>query len=260
MVVSIDTEYPILVIPAMQDNLIYLLAGADSHCAVIDPGVADPVLDVLEQKRLTLTHILLTHNHADHTGGVMVLKKKTGCEVLGTDSRRTPEMDSVVRDNQVIRICGFQIRVIATPGHTSSSVCYYLQPDGSDKGAIFTGDTLFICGCGRLFECTAKQMFGSLQCLAELPEDTRLFPGHDYTMDNIQFALTVDPDNAALRQQLDVLNQKGSPAAIPSSIGFEKQTNPFLRTQSPDIRRNLKVSDAPDWQVFAELRRRKDEF
>jgi hydroxyacylglutathione hydrolase len=257
---SRDAEYPIGVIPAMQDNLIYLLPGTDSRCAVIDPGEAEPVLTLLEQAKLTLTHVLLTHGHSDHTGGVMLLKKKTGCSVLGSDLRRTPEIDLVVQDNQLFDMCGFRIRVIATPGHTSSSVCYYLEPDGGGKGAVFTGDTLFICGCGRLFECPAQQMFDSLHRLAALPDDTLLFPGHDYTVDNMRFALTVEPDNMAIRRQLDRLDREGSLAAIPSSIGFEKQTNPFLRTQSPAIRGSLKLFDAPDEQVFAELRRRKDRF
>lgn len=260
MAASIDAEYPIGVIPAMQDNLIYLLPGTNSRCAVIDPGEAEPVLTLLEQVKLTLTHVLLTHGHSDHTGGVSLLKKKTGCSVLGSELRRTPEIDIVVQDNQLVDMCGFGIRVIAAPGHTSSSVCYYLEPDGGSNGAIFTGDTLFICGCGRLFECTAQQMFDSIKRLTALPDDTLLFPGHDYTVDNMRFALTVEPNNMAIRRQLEILNKEGSLAAIPSSMGFEKQTNPFLRTQSPDIRRTLKLPDAPDEQVFAELRRRKDRF
>lgn len=218
------------------------------------------VLTLLEQAKLTLTHVLLTHGHSDHTGGVSLLKKKSGCRVLGRDWRRTPEIDIVVQDDQRVDMCGFRIRVIAAPGHTSSSVCYYLEPDGDGKGAVFTGDTLFVCGCGRLFECTAQQMFDSIKRLAALPDDTLLFPGHDYTVENMRFALTVEPNNMAIRRQLEVLNRDGSLVAIPSSIGFEKQTNPFLRTQSPDIRRALNLADAPDEQVFAELRRRKDRF
>lgn len=260
MAACIDTQYPVLVIPAMQDNLIYLLIGTDSCCAVIDPGTAEPVLETAEQKKLTLTHVLLTHGHADHTGGVSLLKKKTGCSVLGSDLRQSSEIDIVVQDNQLIDMCGFRIDVIATPGHTCSSVCYYLKPDGRSAGAVFTGDTLFICGCGRLFECTANQMFHSIERLAALPDSTRLFPGHDYTLDNMRFALTVEPGNMAIRRQMEVLNKEGSLAAIPSSMGFEKQTNPFLRTQSPDIRRHVNLPDAPGEQVFAELRRRKDRF
>lgn len=260
MAASSDAEYPIGIIPAMQDNLIYLLPGINSCCAVIDPGEAEMVLTLLERAKLTLTHVLLTHGHSDHTGGVSLLKKKSGCSVLGSDRRRTPEIDIVVQDDQRVDMCGFRIRVIAAPGHTSSSVCYYLEPDGDGKGAVFTGDTLFVCGCGRLFECTAQQMFDSIKRLAALPDDTLLFPGHDYTVENMRFALTVEPNNMAIRRQLEVLNRDGSLAAIPSSLGFEKQTNPFLRTQSPDIRRALNLADAPDEQVFAELRRRKDRF
>lgn len=243
-----------------QDNYIYLLASDDRQCAVIDPGTAGPVLATLEKQNLKLTHILLTHHHADHTGGVESLKTRTHCRVIGPDSQRIAGLDEAAQDNQILAVCGFSIRVLATPGHTRTGVCYVLESTADRPAAVFTGDTLFIGGCGRLFEGSAPQMYQSLQKLAALPDDTAVYPGHDYTLDNYRFAMTVEPDNVIVQKCLSELEEKGALSAIPSTIGLEKQTNPFLRTQSRSIRNTLEMPDAPDWEVFAELRKRKDFF
>jgi hydroxyacylglutathione hydrolase len=243
-----------------QDNYIYLSAGGDGQCIAIDPGMAEPVLSVLEKQDLKLTHILLTHHHADHTGGAEPLKTRCHCRVIGPDSQRIAGLDEVVRDNQILNVCGLFIRVLATPGHTRTSVCYILESASGQPAAVFTGDTLFIGGCGRCFEGSPEQMYQSLQKIAALPDDVRVYPGHDYTLENYRFALTVEPDNAVVRKCLSKLEEKGSLSAIPSTIGLEKQTNPFLRAQSRSIRNMLEMPGAPDWEVFAELRKRKDFF
>jgi hydroxyacylglutathione hydrolase len=248
------------IIPSGQDNCIYLLVSDDRQCAVIDPGTAGPVLAALEKQNLKLTHILLTHHHADHTGGAESLKTKTRCQVIGPDSQRIAGLDETAQDNQVLNFGGLSIRVIATPGHTPTGVCYVLESAAGQPAVVFTGDTLFIGGCGRLFESSASQMHQSLQKLAALPDDTAVYPGHDYTLENYRFALTVEPDNTVVRKRLSELEEKGSLSAIPSTIGLEKQTNPFLRTQSRSIRNTLEMPDVPDWEVFAELRKRKDYF
>jgi hydroxyacylglutathione hydrolase len=248
------------VIPSGQDNCVYLLVRDDRQCAVIDPGTAGPVLAVLENQKLKLACILLTHHHADHTGGAESLKTRTHCRVIGPDSQRIAGLDETVKDNQVLNLGGLSIRVLATPGHTRTGVCYVLESVAGQPAAVFTGDTLFIGGCGRLFEGSAMQMYQSLQKLAALPDDTAVYPGHDYTLENYRFALTVEPDNAIVQNRLSELEAKGSLSVIPSTLGLEKQTNPFLRAQSHSIRNMLKMPDAPDWEIFAELRKRKDFF
>jgi hydroxyacylglutathione hydrolase len=254
-----QSAFSTTIILSGQDNCIYLLASNDRQCAVIDPGTAGPVLAALEKQNLKLAYILLTHHHADHTGGAESLKTKCHCRIIGPDSQRIAGLDEVVQDNQILNVCKLSIRVLATPGHTQTGVCYILE-SAAGRPAAFTGDMLFIGGCGRLFEGSAPQMYQSLQKLAALPDDTTVYPGHDYTLDNYRFALTVEPDNVVVRKRLSELEEKGSLSAIPSTIGFEKQTNPFLRTQSRSIRNTLKMPDAPDCEIFAELRKRKDFF
>jgi hydroxyacylglutathione hydrolase len=237
------------------DNYIYLLIAGDRQAIVIDPGEAGPVVSVVEKQKLKLTHILLTHHHADHVGGIETLKAKYSCRVIGPDSQRIAGLDQVVQDNQILSFPDFSIRVILTPGHTRTSVCYALE-----SAAVFTGDTMFVCGCGRCFEGSPQQMHESLQKLAALPDETLVYPGHDYTAENYQFALTVEPNNEVVKKRLSELEAKGSMSAIPSTIKLEKQTNPFLRTQSLSIRTILNMPDAPNWEVFGDLRSKKNSF
>jgi hydroxyacylglutathione hydrolase len=191
------------------------------------------------------------------------LKKKTGCEVLGADKRRIKGIDVVVQDNQILKLGGTEIQVIATPGHTKTSVCYYLPAAGDDaKRILFTGDTLFIGGCGRILECSAKTMWASLVKLAALPDDTLVYCGHDYTLENYEFALTVEPDNVARRQRLQrirqIVNEGG--LTVPSTMSQEKTANIFLRSASEEVKTALGMTGANAAGVFAELRRRKDFF
>ncbi|MHC4287462.1 MAG: hydroxyacylglutathione hydrolase [Planctomycetota bacterium] len=238
----------ITILSAFGDNYIYLLEYLPGQCFVVDPGVAKPVLDALEHLCLQLTHIFTTHHHADHIGGVNTLKQKTSCQVIGPDNKRIGELDTLMSDGDVIELGGVTIRCIGTPGHTATSVCYYVSSYSLAQPVLFTGDTLFVCGCGRMFECGGETMYASLQKLAALLDETLVYPGHDYTEENVLFALTTDPDNALLQEKLTLVrsqNKTGQPT-VPSVLGEEKQINPFLLVM--------------DWQTFTTLRRKKDSF
>lgn len=214
--------------------------------AMIDAPSAQPVLDVLDSKGWTLDIILNTHHHWDHTGANKALKKQTGCRILGYkgDAARIPMIDVEVEDGQTIEVCGTVARVIFVPGHTLGHIAYYFEKEG----LLFCGDTLFAMGCGRLFEGSAQQMYDSLQKFCALPEETKVYCAHEYTQSNGRFALTIEPDNHDLQQRMkevDVLRAEGK-ATVPTTIGLERKTNPFVR--------------AVDTDAFAEIRRKKDNF
>ena len=249
----------VITIPALGDNLIFLYRYGQDDCIAVDPSSSSPALRVLEEQNLNLKTILVTHHHGDHTGGVDELKQKTGCKVIGGDKRRIRGIDQLVADGHILSIGDANVEVIATPGHTSTSVCYYMPPscDGT-CGILWTGDTLFVGGCGRLFESGAQVMWESLQRLASLPDDTLVYCGHDYTAENYEFALTIEPGNQAVRQRLDDIRQTGR--TVPSTIGQEQATNVFFRAGAPEVKAALGMPQAKDFEVFAELRRRKDFF
>jgi len=239
---------------ALRDNYIYVIKN-NENAIVVDPGHEQPVFRYLQDNNLQLSAILLTHHHADHTGGTAELKQVTGCTIFGPDGHTVNE---VVRGGEVKNILSFEIEVIPTPGHTRSHVVYHIP----ELKALFTGDTLFIAGCGRLFEGNAKQMWSSLQKLAALRDDTKVYCGHEYSEYNLRFAATVDPDNAAITEKLrDVRNTLAAGGfSVPSTIADEKKYNPFLRADDLSIRKHLKMESASDIGVFAELRRRKDYY
>ncbi len=249
----------VITIPALGDNLICLYRYGRSDCLAVDPSSSSPVLRVLEKQNLSLETILVTHHHGDHTGGIAELKQKTGCKVVGADKRRIRGIDQLVTDGQILPVGDAEIRVIAAPGHTSTSVCYYMPPprDGT-TGILWTGDTLFVGGCGRLFESDANVMYGSLQRLASLPDDTLVYCGHDYTVENYEFALTIEPGNQAVKQRVCEIRQGGR--TVPSTISQERATNIFLRAGMPEVKVAARMPQAADFEVFAELRRRKDIF
>lgn len=253
----------VITIPAFSDNYIYLYRYDEDKAFAVDPAANSAVLAALAENGLSLEMILSTHSHYDHVGGNLELKKRTGCEVIGADARRIPGLNRVVADGDIISAGPEQIHIIATPGHTDKDVCYYLPALADNPhGTVFTGDTLFIAGCGRRFGTDALTMFNSLNTLAALPADTRVYCGHDYTVEDYEFALTVEPTNKAVKQLLLKANQAsaaGTPT-VPSTIKQEKLTNPFLRVDSPQIRQTLNMLKSPPHEVFAQLRRRKDIF
>lgn len=253
----------VITIPALGDNFIYLYRYNQNDSLAIDPCDNSLVLRALQKHNLNLKMILITHHHWDHVAGTDELKRKTGCKVIGADKRRIPGIDSVVSDGQILSVGDSRLRVIATPGHTSTSVCYYMEPSAGNKnGILWTGDTLFVGGCGRLLECNAKSMAESLQKLASLPNDTLVYCGHDYTLENYEFALGIEPGNKVVKERFEQIKQmlKRGELTVPSTMLQERNTNCFLRAGTPELKAALGMQDAQAVEIFAELRRRKDIF
>jgi hydroxyacylglutathione hydrolase len=224
--------FEIVPLPAFRDNYIWTLRDA-RHAAVVDPGEARPVREYLARESLELVAILATHHHPDHTGGIAELVAARRVPVFGPRGEPIPEMTDPVGTGDTASIPSLDatFSVIEIPGHTRAHVAYY------GAGSLFCGDTLFACGCGKVFEGTPAQMYASLQRLAALPDETKVYCGHEYTLANIEFARRVDPANAALRSREErsrALRQAGKPT-LPSTLGEERATNPFLRCLEPAV-------------------------
>jgi hydroxyacylglutathione hydrolase len=255
------TELEIELVPCLRDNYAYLVRdAADGVCAIVDPSEAAPVRAALDAKGLRLTHILNTHHHWDHTGGNAELKEAYGATVIGPekDRARIPAIDVGVEEDAPFLLGSHRARVLEIPAHTRAHIAFAFE----DDGAVFTGDTLFAMGCGRLFEGTPEMMWRSLSKLMLLGDSMRVYCGHEYTLANVRFALTLDPGNrdlAARMREVEKLRAENAPT-IPSTIALEKSTNPFLRVQSDEIRRTLNMRDANEIEIFAEMRARKDVY
>lgn len=255
------TKLVIHQIPVLSDNYVYLAHDPDTAAtAVVDPAVAGPVLAALDAKGWRLTHILNTHHHGDHTGGNMEIKAATGCTIVGplADESRIPGIDVTLGDGDTYALGGAEAQVFDVPGHTRGHIAYWF----AESAALFCGDTLFALGCGRLFEGTPTQMWTSLSKLRALPADTRVYCAHEYTQANARFALTVDPDNADLvarAARIDEMRARGEPT-VPSTLGEERATNPFLRADAPSLMKAIGLDGADPIAVFAETRHRKDVF
>ncbi|MDB5778499.1 MAG: Hydroxyacylglutathione hydrolase [Polaromonas sp.] len=250
-------------VSAFSDNYLWLLHDG-RRALVVDPGDAEPVMRVLEASRLRLESILVTHHHADHTGGVDALRKATGATVHGPATERIPAPFQPLREGDRVTALGLDFQVLDVPGHTAGHIAFY-TPDMDGQPLLFCGDTLFSGGCGRLFEGTPAQMLASLDKLAALPGATRVCCAHEYTLANLRFALAVEPDNAALAahaQHCRQLREQGLPT-LPSSISQEVLINPFLRTRQAGIRaavHQFEASARDDTTVFAALRQWKNQF
>jgi hydroxyacylglutathione hydrolase len=247
--------------PCLADNYGYLLHDADSGVtAAVDTPDADEILAQLDAQGWRLTHVLNTHHHADHAGGNLELKRRTRCTIVGprADAARIPGIDVAVGEGDVVEIGAHRAIVFDTPGHTRGHIVYYL----AEAHAAFVGDTLFALGCGRLFEGTPVQMWGSLKKILRWPDDTRIYCAHEYTQSNARFALTVEPQNRALRARADTvakLRAAGQPT-VPSTLGEERATNPLLRAASAELRATIGLPAAADVDVFAKTRALKDVF
>ncbi|KAK9811355.1 hypothetical protein WJX72_002367 [[Myrmecia] bisecta] len=249
-------------IPCLTDNYVWLLVDKNSgKVAVVDPSEAAPVIQALKDRQLELDFILNTHHHHDHTGGNLELKRKYKCVIAGpgADRDRIPGIDYPLVEDDVFMFGDIKTHVYNTPGHTHGHITLWMP----EALSLFPGDTLFALGCGRLFEGTPEQMWHSLQKLLKLPREALVYCAHEYTQSNARFAVMVDPDNPKLRrrkEEIDELRAQGRPT-VPSILGDEFDTNPFLRPWDPAIRKHLGVPpDAPDEVAFAALRRAKDNF
>ncbi len=255
-------------IPAFSDNYIWLLQAPGSPRAlVVDPGEAAPVSRELQQRKLELGGILVTHHHWDHTGGLDELLGRWQVPVWGPYNPAIPQVQHRLRDGDTFEVEGFSFSILEVPGHTLDHIAYWYPGTGEVPGILFCGDTLFAAGCGRLFEGDAPTMWASLQRLAALPGDTRVCCAHEYTVANLEFALAVEHDNRALQQRMQREQDKrrrGLPT-LPSTLELETATNPFLRCQEAALGAGLErhtgrpLPQQPD-QVFAELRAWKDNF
>ena len=255
----------IVPVKAFKDNYVWTLRNA-SHAAVVDPGEAAPVLDYLAREKLKLAAILATHHHADHVGGITDLlaaqKDPAGVPVYGPKNEPIATLTCPVSEGDSVTIpqLGAKFSVLDIPGHTRAHIAYY------GAGALFCGDTLFACGCGRVFEGTAEQMYASLEKLRALPDETKVYCGHEYTLANIGFAEAVEPSNASLKTRLERdqrLRDAGQPT-LPSTLGEEKATNPFLRCREPAVvesaNKYLGARIADPARVFAAIRDWKNRF
>ena len=243
----------------LKDNYGVLLHDpANGATAAIDAPEAAPVETALKTTGWLLSDILVTHHHADHTGGIAELKERYGCRVVAPrgEAARIPLVDATVREDDEVRVGALRGRVLETPGHTAGHISYFFP---ADKLA-FVGDTLFSIGCGRVIEGTAEMMCQSLLKLRALPNNTRIYCGHEYTKANIRFAKTVEPVNAALKEretEVEKLLAAGQPT-IPSIMRAEKAANPFLRADLPEVASSVGLAGSPAWKVFAEIRARKN--
>ena len=247
--------------PCLADNYGFLLHDETTGItATVDTPDAQAILQALQHKNWKLSYILNTHHHWDHAGGNMELKQITGCKIAGprAESSRIPGIDIQLGEGDRFELGSFTASIYDTPGHTSGHIVYHF----ADAHVAFIGDTLFAIGCGRLFEGTAEQMWNSLQKIMQWPDDTKLYCAHEYTQANALFALTVDPDNPELLRrsnEIDQLRRRQLPT-VPTTLKLEKRTNPFLRPSDSHIRKQLNMINANDVEVFAKIRKLKDQY
>lgn len=251
----------IVTVPCLSDNYAFLVHETESgHTALVDAPETAPVLKALAERGWALSEVWITHHHADHVQALGDILHQHPAKVRGAsaDRNRLPPVDMAHADGETFDFAGQTVQAMDVSGHTVGHIAYYMP----QAAAVFTADSLMALGCGRLFEGTAEQMWASLNKLAKLPSDTKVFSGHEYTATNARFALTIEPDNEDLicrAREIDDARAKGEPT-VPSTLAVEMATNPFLRAKSTAIRETLNMSTALDVEVFAEIRSRKDAF
>ena len=249
------------IIHCLNDNYSYLIKDDQTNTvAIIDPSEFGPCDEKIDEKYKKLDFILVTHHHFDHVGGNTELKKKYSSKILGfeKDEKRIPGIDILLKDDQNFKIGNLEFKTLFVPGHTSGHIAFYFEKEK----IVFTGDTLFSLGCGRVFEGTCQQMFGSLNKIKSLPEDTKIYCGHEYTKSNLEFCLKFDPNNNFLKKkgiEIDAKIKDKNPT-IPSTIRDEIQSNIFLRYDDLDVKRTLNLKNASDLEIFTKLRDLKDDF
>ena len=251
----------IKIIPCLNDNYSYLIHDEHKNTvAIIDPSEFEPCDKIIGKNYKKLDFILNTHHHYDHVGGNRDLKKKYNSTILGfeDDKNRIPGIDKILKDNQEFKIGSLNFTTIFIPGHTKGHIAFYQKK----AKVVFTGDTLFSLGCGRVFEGSYEQMFNSLNKLKNLPTDTKLYCGHEYTLKNFAFCLKYNPDNNFLKKRADKIKSdlKNNVPTIPSTIGEEIKTNIFFRYDDPAVKKAINLENSSDLEIFTKLRELKDNF
>lgn len=251
----------IFALRAFKDNYIWAIVNEKKHTLTcVDPGEAAPILTYAKNNSLKLSNILITHHHDDHTGGVTeLLDYYPEASVYGPADGRIPRIKHIVRDEDIVHVENLAFRVLSTPGHTSSHICYQ-EPN---KGWLFCGDTLFSAGCGRVFDGTIEDLHHSINLLKNLPKDTKVFCGHEYTLQNLKFAACVEPENSTIQSYISHLQEKPGECSLPSTIALEKEINPFMRTESPDVQKYTHAQGLTSHNslaIFKLLREKKNGF
>lgn len=249
----------IRLVPCLSDNYAVILHETDTGTTVlIDAPEPGPIEQVLEREKWKLTHMLITHKHSDHVQGIAALKKKYGAAVIGPSAEASdiPMIDTKVSGGDMVSVGNMKARVYDTPGHTAGHIVFWFEKEK----LLFAGDTLFALGCGRCFEAPPATLWKSLLKIRDLPSDVKLYCGHEYTLSNARFSVTVDPNNETLRKRLaaiEKLRADGKPT-LPSTMQEERETNPFLRADNPQVAEAVGMKGADPAAVFTELRERKN--
>ena len=249
------------IIPCLQDNYSYIIIDEKNNkTCVVDPSESRPIINFLEKNNLKLNYILNTHHHYDHVGGNSDLKKKYKAKVVGfnKDYKRIPEIDIKLKDGEIWKEDNFESKVIHVPGHTLGHICFHFYNEDN----LFTGDTLFSLGCGRIFEGTYEQMFSSLEKIKKLPRKTKIYCGHEYTLQNSKFCIKYDKDNLELIKKINDIKKKlnNNQPTIPTTLEEELKNNIFLRSDNFKIKSNLNINKGSSLDTFSKLRDLKDNF
>ena len=249
------------IIPCLKDNYSYIIIDPkNKNTCVVDPSESKPIINFLEKNNLQLNYILNTHHHYDHVGGNTELKKKYKAKIVGFegDCERIPEIDIMLKDGEIWKQDNFETKVIHIPGHTLGHICFHFYNENN----LFTGDTLFSLGCGRIFEGTYEQMFASLEKIKKLPLKTKIYCGHEYTLQNSKFCITYDGGNQNLIKKIQEIEEKlaKNKPTIPSTLEEELKNNIFLRSGNDKIKTNLNMSNSSSLITFSKLRDLKDNF
>ena len=251
----------IITIPILSDNYSYLIIEKDNKsCSLIDPASPEEIIPFIEKKKLNLKNILNTHYHSDHTGGNLELKEKFKCKIYGPDKEkdRIPGIDITLRENDNLKINNLNLKVFETPGHTAGHIIYWFE----NEKVVFTGDTLFVLGCGKLFEGTPEVMWNSLLKIRTLPKETKIYCGHEYSKNNADFALSLEKNNNELIKRANEINRliNKNSFTVPTTVKREIETNPFLRADVDNVKKILGMENSSTEEVLGEIRRRKDIF
>ena len=249
------------IISCLEDNYSYLIIDKNNKkTCIVDPSEPRPVVDFLEKNNLKLNYILNTHHHFDHIGGNIELKKKYNAKVIGFkgDYKRIPEIDFKLEDGEIWKQDNFEAKIIHVPGHTLGHICFHFYNENN----LFTGDTLFSLGCGRIFEGTYEQMFSSLEKIKKLPHKTKIYCGHEYTLQNSKFCIKYDKDNLELIKKINDIKKKlnNNQPTIPTTLEEELKSNIFLRSDNFKIKNNLNMNTGSSLDTFSKLRDLKDNF